>query len=282
MVKLFLDFNNGLGEQSLDSLLPQLPQFEVLSFLAEAPIINRETITIPRRHGVISAQHPRDVTYSSRKVTVEIYVNSKIHNNFYMLRHQLYALLVKPFAYYISTDLWPNRRFLVMCDGNFSIAKEKEKTHAVFTVEFTNITGMAESTFTTKDKQYFTRAKRTFGMNIPPNDQLNYSFKNQKLFSVFNPGDVQINPLDHAYNVLLNAKGKNVTLINHTNGEKLTIEQELKKSQQVSFLKQYALLNNKPIKTSGRLPNLEIGWNEFEIQNADDFVIEFDTRFYYL
>lgn len=279
MVKLFLDFDNGLGEQSLDSLLPQ---FEVLSFLAEAPAINRETITIPRRHGVISAQHPRDVTYSSRKVTVEVYMNSKIHNNFYILRHQLYALLVKPFAYYISTDLWPNRRFLVMCDGNFSIAKEKEKTHAVFSVEFTNITGMAESKHSTKTAQTQSGENWNIGMSLQSDDNLAYYFKNQKRFSVFNSGDVQINPLDHAYNVLLNAEGKNVTLINHTNGEKLTIEQELEKSQQVSFLKQYALLNNKPIKTSGRLPNLEIGWNEFEIQNADDFVIEFDTRFYYL
>ncbi|AFJ62838.1 putative phagelike protein [Bacillus velezensis YAU B9601-Y2] len=274
-----MDFDNGLGEQSLDSLLPQ---FEVLSFLAEAPAINRETITIPRRHGVISALHPRDVTYSSRKVTVEIYLNSQIHSNFYMLRHQLYALLVKPFAYYISTDLWPNRRFLVTCDGNFSIPKEKEKTHAVFSVEFTNITGMAESKHSTKTAQTQSGENWNIGMNLQSDDNLAYYFKNQKRFSVFNSGDVQINPLDHAYNVLLNAKGKNVTLINHTNGEKLTIEQELKKSQQVSFLKQYALLNNKPIKTSGRLPNLEIGWNEFEIQNADDFVIEFDTRFYYL
>ncbi|AYK64678.1 phage tail domain-containing protein [Bacillus subtilis] len=279
MVKLFIDFNNGLGEQSLDSLLPQ---FEVLSFLPESPNINRETITIHRRHGQILPQHPRDVTYGERKINVEIYLNARIHENFYMYRHQLYALLVKPFPYYISSDLWPNRRFLVTCDGNFSIPKEKEKTFNDFSVEFTNITGMAESTFTTKDKQYFTRAKRTFGMNIPPNDQLNYSFKNQKRFSVFNPGDVQINPMDHDYNVLLNAAGKNVTLINHTNDEKLTIEQELKKSQQVSFLKQYTIINNTPIKTSGRLPSLEIGWNEFEVQNTSDFTIQFDTRLYYL
>ena len=279
MVKLFIDFNNGLGEQSLDSLLPQ---FEVLSFLPEAPNINRETITIPRRHGLILPQHPRDVTYGERKINVEIYLNALKHENFYMYRHQLYALLVKPFPYYISSDLWPNRRFLVTCDGNFSIQKEKEKTYNDFSVEFTNITGMAESTFTTKDKQYFTRAKRTFGMNIPPNDQLNYSFKNQKRFSVFNPGDVQINPLDHDYNVLLNAAGKNVTLINHTNDEKLRIEQELKKNQQVSFLKQYTIINNTPIKTSGRLPSLEIGWNEFEVQNTSDFTIQFDTRLYYL
>ncbi|MGG0025176.1 phage tail family protein [Bacillus inaquosorum] len=279
MVKLFIDFNNGLGEQSLDSLLPQ---FEVLSFLPEAPNINRETITMPRRHGLILPQHPRDVTYGERKINVEIYLNALKHENFYMYRHQLYALLVKPFPYYISSDLWPNRRFLVTCDGNFSIPKEKEKTFNDFSVEFTNTTGMAETTFTTRDKQYFTRAKRTFGMNIPPNDQLNYSFKNQKRFSVFNPGDVQINPLDHDYNVLLNAAGKNVTLINHTNDEKLTIEQELKKSQQVSFLKQYTIINNTPIKTSGRLPSLEIGWNEFEVQNTSDFTIQFDTRLYYL
>ncbi|MEC1268940.1 phage tail family protein [Bacillus vallismortis] len=279
MVKLFIDFNNGLGEQSLDSLLPQ---FEVLSFLPAAPNINRETITIPRRHGLILPQHPRDVTYGERKIDVEIYLNALKNENFYMYRHQLYALLVKPFPYYISSDLWPNRRFLVTCDGNFSIQKEKEKTYNDFSVEFTNITGMAESTFTTKDKQYFTRAKRTFGMNIPPNDQLNYSFKNQKRFSVFNPGDVQINPLDHDYNVLLNAAGKNVTLINHTNDEKLRIEQELKKNQQVSFLKQYTIINNTPIKTSGRLPSLEIGWNEFEVQNTSDFTIQFDTRLYYL
>ncbi|MGQ5177409.1 phage tail family protein [Bacillus halotolerans] len=279
MVKLFIDFNNGLGEQSLASLLPQ---FEVLSFLPEAPKINRETISISRRHGLILPQHPRDVTYAERKIDVEIYLNARKHENFYMYRHQLYALLVKPFPYYISSDLWPNRRFLVTCDGNFSIQKEKEKTYNDFSVEFTNITGMAESTFTTKDKQYFTRAKRTFGMNIPPNDQLNYSFKNQKRFSVFNPGDVQINPLDHDYNVLLSAAGKNVTLINHTNDEKLTIEHELKKSQQVSFLKQYTIIKNKPIKTSGRLPSLEIGWNEFEVQNTSDFTIQFDTRLYYL
>ncbi|WP_338444390.1 phage tail family protein [Bacillus spizizenii] len=279
MVKLFIDFNNGLGEQSLDSLLPQ---FKVLSFLPEAPNINRETITMPRRHGLVLPQHPRDVTYGERKINVEIYLNALKHENFYMFRHQLYALLVKPFPYYISSDLWPNRRFLVTCDGNFSIPKEKEKTFNDFSVEFTNTTGMAETTFTTKDKQYFTRAKRTFGMNIPPNDQLNYSFKNQKRFSVFNPGDVQINPLDHDYNVLLNAAGKNVTLINHTNDEKLRIEQELKKNQQVSFLKQYTIINNTPIKTSGRLPSLEIGWNEFEVQNTSDFTIQFDTRLYYL
>ncbi|MEC0415339.1 phage tail family protein, partial [Bacillus subtilis] len=42
------------------------------------------------------------------------------------------------------------------------------------------------------------------------------------------------------------------------------------------------IINNTPIKTSGRLPSLEIGWNEFEVQNTSDFTIQFDTRLYYL
>ncbi|MCY7886334.1 phage tail family protein [Bacillus inaquosorum] len=279
MVKLFIDFNNGLGEQSLDSLLPQ---FEVLSFLPEAPKINRETISIPRRHGLILPQHPRDVTYGERKIDVEIYLNALIHENFYMYRHQLYALLVKPFPYYISSDLLPNRRFLVTCDGNFSISKEKEKTYNDFSIEFTNITGMAESKYTTKTAQNLNGENWNHGMNLRSDDNLDYYFKNKKRFSVFNAGDVQINPLDHDYNVILKATGKNITLINHTNGEKLTIEQEIQKTQEVSFLKQYTIINNKPIKTSGRLPSLEIGWNEFEIQNTNDFNIQFDTRLYYL
>ncbi|WP_340640647.1 phage tail family protein [Bacillus atrophaeus] len=279
MVKLFIDFNNGLGEQSLDSLLPQ---FEVLSFLPEAPNIQRESITIPRRHGIIMPQHPRDVTYGERKIDVEFYLNALIHENFYMYRHQLYALLVKPFPYYISSDLLPNRRFLVTCDGNFSIPKEKEKTYNDFSVEFTNITGMGESKHSSKTGQNLYGENWSHGMNLQSTDEAEYYFKNRKRFSVFNSGDVQINPLDHDYNVLLNATGKNVTLINHTNGEKLTIEKEINKSQQVSFLKQYTIINNTPIKTSGRLPSLEIGWNEFEIQNSNDFTIQFDTRFYYL
>lgn len=87
--------------------------------------------------------------------------------------------------------------------------------------------------------------------------------------------------MQHNYNVTFWAKGKNVTIVNHTNGEKLKIEQELQRSQKVSFIKQYTVINDKRIKTSGRLPSLDIGWNEFEIQNSNDFEIKFDTHFYY-
>lgn len=277
-MKLFLDYDNGLGEQSLKSLLPF---FEPLSFTPEAPGIERETVSIPRINGVVLPQHPRDVTYKERKITVEFYLNSIIAENFYQFRRELYALLVKPFPYYISTDLLPNLRFRVTCDGNFSIPKEKEKNFVTFTVEFNNITGLAESKFTSLTKQNFDVEHWSPGMNIQMRDDLEYRFKNRKRFQVYNTGDAYINPLEHDYNVTLWAAGKNVTIINHTNGEKLKIEQELKKSQHVSFIKQYTVINKTPIKTSGRLPGLDIGMNDFEIQNTNDFEIIFDTRFYY-
>lgn len=277
-MKLYLDFNNGLGEQSLSSLLPH---FKLLSFTPDSPAIERETVKIPRINGLVLPQHPRDVVFKERSIKVEILLNSIIAENFYQYRRELYALLVKPFPYYISTDLLPNLRFLVTCDGNFSIQKEKQKNQTSFTVEFNNITGLAESKFTSLTKQNFHGEYWSPGMNIQMRDDLEYRFKNRKRFQVYNTGDAYINPLEHDYNVTLWAAGKNVTIINHTNGEKLKIEQELKKSQRVSFIKQYTVINKTPIKTSGRLPGLDIGMNEFEIQNTNDFEIIFDTRFYY-
>ncbi|ARC74547.1 phage tail family protein [Bacillus sp. GM2] len=277
-MNLYLDFNNGLGEQSLSSLLPH---FKLLSFTPDSPAIERETVKIPRINGLVLPQHPRDVVFKERSIKVEILLNSIIAENFYQYRREIYALLVKPFPYYISTDLLPNLRFLVTCDGNFSIQKDKQKNQTSFTVEFNNVTGLAESKFTSLTKQNFHGEYWSPGMNIQMRDDLEYRFKNRKRFQVYNTGDAYINPLEHDYNVTLWAAGKNVTIINHTNGEKLKIEQELKKSQRVSFIKQYTVINKTPIKTSGRLPGLDIGMNEFEIQNTNDFEIIFDTRFYY-
>lgn len=277
-MNLYLDFNNGLGEQSLSSLLPH---FKLLSFTPDSPAIERETVKIPRINGLVLPQHPRDVVFKERSIKVEILLNSIIAENFYQYRRELYALLVKPFPYYISTDLLPNLRFLVTCDGNFSIQKEKQKNQTSFTVEFNNVTGLAESKFSSLTKQNFDGEHWSPGMNIQMRDDLEYRFKNRKRFQVYNTGDAYINPLEHDYNVTLWAAGKNVTIINHTNGEKLKIEQELKKSQRVSFIKQYTVINKTPIKTSGRLPGLDIGMNDFEIQNTNDFEIIFDTRFYY-
>ncbi|MEC1113205.1 phage tail family protein, partial [Bacillus paralicheniformis] len=241
----------------------------------------RETVKIPRINGLVLPQHPRDVVFKERSIKVEILLNSIIAENFYQYRRELYALLVKPFPYYISTDLLPNLRFHVTCDGNFSIQKDKQKNQTSFTVEFNNVTGLAESKFTSLTKQNFHGEYWSPGMNIQMRDDLEYRFKNRKRFQVYNTGDAYINPLEHDYNVTLWAAGKNVTIINHTNGEKLKIEQELKKSQRVSFINQYTVINKTPIKTSGRLPGLDIGMNEFEIQNTNDFEIIFDTRFYY-
>ncbi|MEC1105008.1 phage tail domain-containing protein, partial [Bacillus paralicheniformis] len=203
----------------------------------------RETVKIPRINGLVLPQHPRDVVFKERSIKVEILLNSIIAENFYQYRRELYALLVKPFPYYISTDLLPNLRFLVTCDGNFSIQKDKQKNQTSFTVEFNNVTGLAESKFTSLTKQNFHGEYWSPGMNIQMRDDLEYRFKNRKRFQVYNTGDAYINPLEHDYNVTLWAAGKNVTIINHTNGEKLKIEQELKKSQRVSFIKQYTVIN---------------------------------------
>ncbi|MCY7439177.1 phage tail domain-containing protein, partial [Bacillus altitudinis] len=137
-MELYIDFNNGLGEQSLNDLLPH---FHPLSLTPASPIVEFETVSLQRINGIVLPQHPRDVKYKERQIQLEIYMNSIIAENFYSYRSELYALLVKPFPYYISCDLLPNRRFLVTCEGNFTTPKEKEKNHVVFSVEFTDVLG---------------------------------------------------------------------------------------------------------------------------------------------
>ncbi|MGV0171073.1 phage tail family protein [Bacillus velezensis] len=278
MLDLYIDFNNSMGEQSLSRILPR---FKVRSFTPDSPNIERETTTLPRINGLVLPQHPRDVVYKERDIKVDFLLDSIIPETFYQNRHELYSLLVQPFPYYISTDLLPNRRFLVTCDGNFTIAKDKQKNHATFTVGFTDILGLAESKYTSSTIQNFNGEHWSPGMGILRRDDLEYHFKNQKRFSVYNPGGAAVNTLQHDYNVFLWAKGTNVTIANRTNGEKLKIEQELKRSQKVTFIKQYTVIGDKRLKTSGRLPTLDVGWNDFEIINSNDFEILFDTRFYY-
>ncbi|MEH7649558.1 phage tail domain-containing protein [Bacillus safensis] len=274
---LYFDFRDGMGEQPLSRLLPY---FKLLSFAPDAPSTDRELVQLTRFNGLVPTQHPRDIVYKERSIKVEILLDAKIAANFYQYRHEFYNLVVQPSWYYISCDLLPGRRFAVTCDGGFQIPKEKQKNQVSFQVDFNNITGLAESKGTSLSAQNFSSERWFSGMGIQRRDDLQYRFKNKKRFSVFNPG-LPINPMQHDYNVLLNAKGKNVTIINHTNNERLKIEADLKKSQQVRNLKQYTVVGNKRLKTSGRLPSLDKGMNEFEIQNTNDFEIVFDTRFYF-
>ncbi|MDL5141131.1 phage tail domain-containing protein [Bacillus atrophaeus] len=274
----YLDFLDGQGSKSLNS---RLPYFNGQKFEPESPNIEWETITLQRTNGVVIPTHPRDIVYKPRTITVTIFFNSIIDANFYQWRQELFALLVRPRPYYISSNLLPNRRFLVTCGGQFSIPKPEKNNATSFTVNFTNITGVAESVQRSIIPQNLSGENWNVGMNLDDRDDREYFFEKQKTFQVYNPGNVMINTMEHDYNVTFNGTGKNISIINHTSGEKVTINQEIKKSQSVTNVRQYLVVNNTRLKTSGRIPGLDVGINKFEILNCDDFTIKFDTRFYY-
>ncbi|MEX5483999.1 phage tail family protein [Bacillus velezensis] len=280
-MKLYIDYNDGKGEQELNSLHPYS---EALSFTPDSASIERETTTMQRRNGVVLTQHPREIVYKERKVTVEIYLQALNHSNFYMYRRELYAIFCRQLPYYISTDLLPGMRFLVTCDGNFSIAKDKEKTYKSLSIEFVNINGLAESKCTSMTAQnpYVDSWGFNLGMKEKQLTYKDYQIENKQKFKIFNPGEARVNPMEHDYNVVLYAEGKGITIINNSNNEQLKIEESLKKSQKVEFIRQYVVNDKTHIKKSGRIPGLEPGWNEFEVKNTSDFKLIFDTRFYYV
>lgn len=275
---LNIDFTDGEGSLGLSE---RLPYFKALKFTPESASIEREATSFSRTNGVVQTQHPRDITYKERKITVQIKVDSGIDENFYQHRHEIYRLLTRPKPYYISSSLLPNRRFLVTCDDPFEISKADRRTSTSFTVVFTAINGLAESIHTSSTILNLNGENWNIGMNMETIDDKKYSFTNQNFFRVFNMGDAYINTVNHDYKVSFKGVGKNISLINHTTGEIVTISDELKKNQEVKNVRQYLVVGKKRLKTSGRMPGLDIGWNEFEVRNCKSFNINFNTRFYY-
>ncbi|WP_336863673.1 phage tail family protein [Peribacillus frigoritolerans] len=270
---LKLDF--GDGEQNLNDLLPKV---RLSSFSPEAPIVDRKSLALPGRNGIILTNQ-RKTIYKERKIVVKFHINSRIPEQFYLWRHEVYKLLVRDEPYYISNEFEPYKRWLVICDGNFNIDKDSNKNFKEFDVEFTCITGFAESKFMASEFYNLGGEMYGVGMNIPQED-LVYRFNNNYSFKVYNGGDVRLYPTEHDYSVDLVLSGTNVKIKNNNTGEYLTIKGKLTNAK-VMILRQYVTVNGKIAKTEGRFPSLVPGYNQIVITGANKSSIDFITRFYF-
>ncbi|MBT2615334.1 MULTISPECIES: phage tail domain-containing protein [unclassified Bacillus (in: firmicutes)] len=275
---LLIDFGNG--EQKLSELLPKV---NLLSFSPPAPIIERDVQSIPGKSGLIQTNQKK-VVYKERPIPVKLLIKSVIPQQFYLWRSEVYRLLVRDHSYYISNTFEPYKRWLVTCDGNFSIEKEAQYRHKEFQVEFTCLPGVAESKYNTDSAYNLSKERFGIGMNIP-NEDLVYLFEDSNAqlpyqFRVYNGGDIRLYTTEHDFEVELTLTGKDVKISNRNTGEYLMINETLTKAQVVIF-RQYVTVNGKIAKTTGRFPSLLPGYNLMEVSGASQKSIKFNTRFYY-
>lgn len=275
---LLLDFGNGI--QGLNDLLPKA---RLLSFSPGSPIIERKVQSVPGRNGLVLTNQKK-VNYKERPVSVKLFLQSDIPEQFYTWRHEVYKLLVRDEPYYISNTFEPYKRWLVTCDGNFSIEKDGQNNHKDIQVDFLCLNGLSESMYTTSSAYNLSKERFGIGMNIP-NEDLTYHFEDNNAnlpyqFRVYNGGDIRLYTTDHDFEVELTLTGKNVKISNRNNGEYLIINETLTNAKVIIF-RQYVTVNGKIAKTSGRFPSLLPAYNLMEISGASQKIIDFNTRFYY-
>lgn len=122
------------------------------------------------------------------------------------------------------------------------------------------------------------------GMGITDDDQMNFLFFNSD-FSVYNPSDIEIDPLaqKHPLEIVVQGDGK-PTITNQTTGDVFTLDKELTKTDRLIIRLVNPYVNNEPV---GILSNhgvitLKPGENKIKIDGMGDNVYcSFNFPFYY-
>lgn len=267
---------DGTREHYLSEMLPFL-DFRGLS--PAAPSIERQTTTLATQHGLI--QTSPNVRFQETSVKAKFNLSAKSHQQFYINRQEVIRAFKRVKPFYISTTYDPNRRWLVVCDDGIDIDKDNEKKDKEFEVDFKALKGLAESKFTTSKDFNLASEHFNVGMNIPSKDNIPYSF-NSKSFTVFNGSDVALDTIQFDYQVKMKLSGKDVKITNKTTNESIVINGSVKNTQVIKCINQYVFIDDKIASKKGRFPSLEIGDNQFVIENATSVQIDFITRFYYV
>lgn len=144
--------------------------------------------------------------------------------------------------------------------------------------------GYAESTSTTLTMLNPKTSDWGLGMNLPLDEKLDYQFKNQNSFKIFNASNIPLlgeeRPVNIHFSGVVSSK---LAIKNKTTNQTWELNKTLKKTDKLVIQGMVPVLNNKLIYESCNHSYLDyvIGWNQLEVSGASDFTIDFETRFYY-
>lgn len=155
-------------------------------------------------------------------------------------------------------------------------------TQKLFSVEIVNPSGMRQSIFYCDDEasKYY---KSAFDMNSEYENELSYVFTSNR-FKVYNPSDIDIDPLKqrHEFKVFLEGKGK-PKIRNLTNQMEISYLGTLSEREELEINGVQLLKNGVSVGRDSDFGYLTLvrGWNEFEITNAEVRTIRFHFPFYF-
>lgn len=247
---------------------------KTLDFRVNAPTQRYESEEIIGRDGILDIR----VAYDSRKLQATFFIDTANANNeFAQMRSEIFRWFAGKELYYLADSNEPGKRWKVRSD-DFSV-EQITASNGKFVVNFISPTPYAESVSSTLNPSAVMQVKQE-NFNDPP---VQYEFSTAN-FSIWNDGDVSVNPRQQDLTITFTGASTNLSIKNVTTGDEWALTGDTIAGDVIKLDGIRSTKNNVSVfgDTNRQLLTLARGRNNFEITGSTDFTISFDFRFYYL
>ncbi|CRK80301.1 phage tail family protein [Neobacillus massiliamazoniensis] len=221
-------------------------------------------------------------TINARKLYVEFLFNAKDHIDYQLLRDEIFKFFNPKKDLYIIDTRLPGKRWKARNSTTF---KPEYLTPTVggFGLEFIAFGVYAESIGSSLDPKTFDVEKWQIGQGLT--DDNNKYIHSTNSFSIFNAGEIAINPRKRPVVITFKGASTNLQIKNKTTGDTWTYTGSSNPSDVIKLDGIRSTKNGLSIfrDTNHKLITLATGNNDFQLTGTSgSFEISFDFRFYYV
>ncbi|WP_236809895.1 phage tail family protein [Bacillus glycinifermentans] len=248
----------------------------VKSFVVVAPSPNIYYEKIEGRNG--SIRTGKD--FGIRSIKADCIFFGEDTDDFFLLRNEIISALYRESQFYIITESEPYKRWKAEVSSSFD--PDRIGSFGSFSIQFDCAEVFAESVGTTLDPFTFDANKWLLGEGLT--DTIPTYKHKTTTFSIYNAGDVKIDPVDMPLIITYKGASSKLTITNQTTGDSWQYLSTTGSGDTIVLNRVMATKNNVSIfgNTNRKLITLAPGWNQFKLSGTSgSFEIAFNFRFYY-
>ncbi|WP_339168718.1 phage tail family protein [Bacillus sp. FSL M8-0315] len=218
--------------------------------------------------------------FGIRSIKAECRLFAEDTDDFFLLRNKIVAALYKQTQFYVIVESEPYKRWKVEVSSSFDV--DRIGTTGDFNIQFDCADGFAESLGTTLDPFTFDANRWLLGEGLTDTVP-SYTHKTTS-FSIYNAGDIPIDPVEMPLIIAYKGGSSNLTITNQTTGDVWKYSGTTSSGDTIVLNRVRATKNNISIfgNTNRKFITLAPGWNHFKLSGTSgSFEVSFNFRFYY-
>lgn len=221
------------------------------------------------------------ITYDATTVQADFLINARNAYELDLLEHKIYDLFSSRTVMRLRSSVSP--ALVVYCYPQPFTMTRVDYAEKSFSVTFNNLSGFRQS-IVNSDEIFKFNGNYQIGLNLPRDKDYSYHFKSND-FNVYNPSDVDIQPLEQRHDLVIKitGTGNNVVLTNTTSNETFTYKKGLTDGQTLTINGINPFLDDTScgIDTDHGTISLVKGNNHFTVSGLDNPDITFSFPFLY-